>query len=324
MSITVLSPSEIQAKLQEKSYPAQKSYLAMYSSWLGGIVKDPGLMMVPVDDHLVHRGDGVFEAIKVVDGRVFLLQEHLERLVASAAQIGLPLPMPMEEMREVILKTTAATGARYAVLRLYVSRGPGGFTTNPYDSVASQMYLIVTSYTPLADEKYLAGVKVGRSQVPPKEPWLAKIKTCNYLPNVLMKKESVDRKLDFTIGIDGQGFLTEGSTENIVLIDKNKNLLRPKLRQILKGTTMMRSFELAQSLLSEGFLSSIQEKDLTEKDIFEAREVMMIGTTLDVLPVTEYEGQKIGEGRQGAVSAQLLKLLREDMKQGPKSTPVYA
>ncbi|WII71787.1 aminotransferase class IV [Bdellovibrio sp. 22V] len=323
MSVSILSPSEIQAKLLEKSYAAQKTYLAMYSTWLGGIVKDPSLMMVPVDDHLVHRGDGVFEALKVVNGQVFLMQEHLERLASSAAQIHLQLPMSIEEMRNIILKTTEVSGVQNAVLRLYISRGPGGFTTNPYDSIASQMYLVVTSYTPLSEEKYLNGVKVGRSQIPPKEPWLAKIKTCNYLPNVLMKKESVDRKIDFTIGVDPQGFMTEGSTENIVLVDKNKNLLRPKLRQILKGTTMMRSFELAQALVAEGILDSVQEKDLTEKDIFEAQEVMMIGTTLDVLPVTEYEGAKIGTGKQGPVAQRLLQLLREDMKQGPKVTPVY-
>lgn len=323
MSIPVLSPDQIQAKLQEKSYAAQKSYLAMYSTWWGGIVKEPSLMVVPVDDHIVHRGDAVFEAIKVVEGNVFLLEEHLTRLESSAAQIFLPLPMSRAEMRDVILKTTQETKSNNAILRLYVSRGPGGFTTNPYDSIASQMYLIVTSFSPLAEDKYRQGVKIGRSQIPPKDAWLAKIKTCNYLPNVLMKKESVDRKIDFTIGVDPQGFLTEGSTENVVMVDKNKNLVRPKLRHILKGTTMMRSFELAQALVAEGVLASIQEKDLTETDLLESLEVMMIGTTLDVLPVTSYEGRQIGEGRQGEVAAKMLQLLRADMKQGPKATPLY-
>lgn len=324
MNLPVLSSSDIQSKLLERSYAAQKTYLAMYSTWWGGVVRDPGLMVVPVDDHLVHRGDGVFEAIKVVEGRAFLLQEHLDRLASSAQQISLPLPMPLEDIRQVVLETTRLTEVRNAVLRLYVSRGPGGFTTNPYDSISSQMYLIVTAYTPLSDEKYYHGVKLGRSQVPPKEPWLATIKTCNYLPNVLMKKESVDRKIDFTVGIDAQGFLTEGSTENVVLVDSQRNLLRPRLRQILKGTTMMRSFELAQGLVQQGVLMSIQEKDLTEKDLFEAKEIMMIGTTLDVLPVTEYEGKIVGTGLQGEVAAQMLKLLRVDMKQGPVSTPVYS
>lgn len=323
MSVSVLNPEEIINKIRAHSYAAQKTYLAMYSTWWGGIITDPSLMVVPVDDHIVHRGDGVFEAIKVVDGKIYLLDEHLQRLASSAELISLPLPMSLQEMRDVILQTTKSTGTTSAVLRLYVSRGPGGFTTNPYDSVGSQMYLIVTAFTPYGDEKYKKGVRVGKSQVPPKEPWLARIKTCNYLPNVMMKKESVDRNLDFTIGIDSSGTLTEGSTENIILVDKNKNLLRPKLRQILKGTTMMRTFDLAEALISEGLLKSIQEKDLTEADLVSAQEVMMVGTTLDVLPVVEFEGAIIGKGSQGPVGARLLELLREDMKKGPKATPVY-
>lgn len=324
MSIKILSASEVQEKLQQRNYGAQNTYLAMYSTWWGGIIKEPGLMTVPVDDHLVHRGDGVFEAIKVIDGNIFLLQEHLERLESSASQIGIILPMSLDEMKKVILTTAASTQKKNLMLRLYISRGPGGFTTNPYESIGSQFYMIATAYTPLSDEKYLNGVRIGHSQISPKDPWLATIKTCNYLPNVLMKKESVDRKIDFTIGIDPEGYITEGSTENIVILDKNKNLIRPLLRQILKGTTMMRSFELAKQLVAEGALVSIQEKNISERDILEAAEVMMIGTTLDVLPVVEYEGQLIGDGKQGVVAKQLLKVLRQDMKQGSKVTPVYA
>lgn len=322
MSVIVFTSEQIREKLMQRSYGAQETYLAMYSSWWGGIVKDPGMMVVPVDDHLVHRGDGVFEAIKVIDGCVFLLDDHLLRLQSSAEQIGIQLPVGLAEMKKIILETTIAAGVNDAVLRLYVSRGPGGFTTNPYDSISSQMYLIVTSLKPLPDEKYKKGVKVAKSHIPPKDPWMAKIKTCNYLPNVLMKKESVDRKLDFTICIDSEGNILEGSTENIVMLDKNNILVRPFLKQILKGTTMMRTFVLAEELLKSGVIKGIEERNISESDLEEAREVMMIGTTLDVLPVTEFEGQEIGTGEQGVVSKQLLLMLREDMKKGPKATPL--
>lgn len=320
--IPVLSPSEVQKKLANLSYPAQKSYLAMYSTWWGGIVKDPTLMMVPIDDHLVHRGDGVFEAIKVTEGKVFLMEEHLQRLASSAQMIGIPLPLSLDHMRMILLETTKVAGAENALLRLYVSRGPGHFSTNPYDSIGSQMYLVVTNLTRPSDQKYLEGVKIGKSQVPPKESWLAKVKTCNYLPNVMMKKESVDRQLDFTVGFDSEGFMTEGSTENIVILDKDGNLLRPQLRQILKGTTMIRTFELAEALLKSGKIKSIAEKNLSENDLLSAKEAMMIGTTLDVLSISQYEGRKIGEGHQGPIAKELLNLLREDMKTGPKATPI--
>jgi 4-amino-4-deoxychorismate lyase len=322
MTIPVLSGTQIIEKLQKHSYDAQCSYLSMYSSWLGGIVKEPGLMVVPVDDHQVHRGDGVFEAIKLREGRFYLLEQHLNRLSSSALALSLPLPMTIDEIRETIFACTEASQAKDAVLRLYISRGPGGFSANPYESIGSQMYLVITSYKPLSDVKYKQGVKVGRSTVPPKEPWLATIKTCNYLPNVMMKKESVDRNIDFTVSFDDRGVLTEGSTENIVLVDANQILVRPRLMQILRGTTMMRTFELAEQLISSGHLAGIEERDLNEMDIYSAKEVMMIGTTLDVISVSEYEGQKIGQGEQGPIALKLLNLLSQDMKSGPFSLPL--
>ncbi|WP_413581403.1 aminotransferase class IV [Bdellovibrio sp. HCB288] len=314
MSLTLLTPAQILAKLAEKKYPAQQSYLAMYSTWWGGIVTEPGLMTVPVDDHLVHRGDGVFEAIKVVNGRIFLFAEHMRRLEASAAQIGLKLPMSIADVKTAISETMKVANVQDALLRLYVSRGPGGFTTNPYDSVGEQLYLVVTTLKLLPPEKYQEGVSIAKSAVPPKEPAFARIKSCNYLPNVLMKKESVDRGVDFTINVDEKGNFLEGSTENMVILDKDGVLVRPPLHQILKGTTMMRTFELAESLVKSGELKSIQERNITEQDIKSAKEVMMIGTTLDVLPVTKYEGQKIGAGVQGPVAKKLNELVREDMK----------
>ncbi|QDK37538.1 aminotransferase class IV [Bdellovibrio sp. NC01] len=322
MSLAVLSPEQIQAKLLEKKYPAQETYYAMYSTWWGGVVKNPSLMMVPIDDHLVHRGDGVFEAIKVVDGRVFLIDEHLARLAKSAELLSLALPMSIAEIKRTCLELSAISGQQNLILRLYISRGPGGFTTNPYESVSSQMYLVATTLKPMPAEKYEVGVACGKSEIPPKDPWFARIKSCNYLQNVLMKKESVDRKLDFTVSFDAQGNLTESSTENIVILDKNGILVRPTLNQILKGTTMMRSFELAEALVKSGDIKAIEERNISEQDIYAAKEVMMIGTTLDVLPVSSFEGKKIGPGIAGPVAKKLLALLKEDIKKGPTSTAV--
>ncbi|MFS4461072.1 aminotransferase class IV [Bdellovibrio sp. HCB2-146] len=323
MNLPILDSAEALRRLASKTHKLQESYLAMYSTWLDGITKEAPLMLVPVDDHLVHRGDGVFEAIKVVQGRAFLLEPHLDRLVSSAEKIFLPLPKTRAEIREIILQTTKLTGVSDVLLRLYISRGPGGFTTNPYDSVGSQMYLIVTSLKSPAAEKYEKGIQIGKSKVPVKDSWLAQIKTCNYLPNVLMKKESVDRALEFTVGFDAQGFLTESSTENIVIVDQRGKLVRPKLRQILKGTTMMRAFSLAEALLQDGTITGIEERDISEAEVFAAKELMMIGTTLDVLPVISYENQNVGSGQVGPVAKKLLALLREDMKKGPFSTPVF-
>ena len=129
-----------------------------------------------------------------------------------------------------------------------------------------------------------------------------------------MKKEAVDRKIDFTVGYDTHGAVTEGSTENIVIVNEHNELVRPLLKQILKGTTMMRALHLAEDLVRQKQIKGITEKSLHEKDILAAKEVMMIGTTLDVLPVTEYEGEKIGDGKVGFISQTLRRYLHEDMK----------
>lgn len=314
MGLSILSTEDILQKLKSYTYAQKKTYLAMYSSWYGGIITDPSLMLVPVDDHLVHRGDGVFEAMKFVHGKVYLMQEHLDRLQASAAQLGLEWPHSREQLIQIIESTLKVAKASEAIVRLFLSRGPGGFTTNPYDSLGSQVYCVITQLKPMAEEKYQHGVQIGRSHVPPKDPWFATIKSCNYLHNVMMKKEAVDRKLDFTIGFDEKGVVTEGSTENIVLVDQNGILWRPRLRQILKGTTMMRALHLAESLVSQKALAGISEKDMTEADLRQAKEVMMIGTTLDALPVTSFEGQPIHDGKVGFVAATLRRLLLEDMQ----------
>jgi branched-chain amino acid aminotransferase len=313
VSIPVLSSMEILKKLNEHAYPQQASYFAMYSTWFGGITTEPGAMVVPIDDHLVHRGDGVFEAMKSVGEKIFLLEDHLDRLEISSKAIGLAWPFPREKLTAVIRETLAISKAPRALIRLFMSRGPGGFTTNPYDSVGTQLYCVITEFKAVVEAKYQTGVRTGRSQVPAKQDWFATIKSCNYLPNVLMKKEAVDRGLDFTFGFGVQDHLTEGSTENVVIVDKDGLLVRPRLQQILRGTTMMRALHLAEAMVRGGRLAGIVDRDISEADLFSAREVMMIGTTLDVLPVTEYEGQKIGGGTPGPVATELRRLLINDM-----------
>lgn len=320
--IQILTEEQVRTAWAKQQHPGQASYFAMFNSWLGGIVTDPSMMTVPVDDHIVHRGDGVFEAIKVVGNKIFLLQDHLERLAVSADKLALKLPYTLEEIAKIIRQTLAVTPKeRSRLIRLFVSRGPGGFTTNPYECVGAQLYIVITELKPLPEEKYETGVKVGRSVVTVKDPWMATTKSCNYLTNVMMKKESVDRKLDFTVGFDGEGFLAESSTENIVFVDKEGYLVRPLLRQILKGTTMIRAFELAKKLVADGTLKGIIERNLTEKELIEAKEVMMIGTTLDVMPVTSYEGQPVADGKVGVVAKTLRQLIVKDIQDGERSVP---
>lgn len=312
MALNVLSQADWLNAQKRPEYLQNPSYLAMYSSLWQGVVTDPNMMLLPVDDHLVHRGDGVFEAIKVINGKAYLLDPHLERLEKSAQLIFLKLPFERDQIKSIIADICEITQVPDLMLRLYISRGPGGFSTNPYECPQSVMYLVATKFNAYANEKYEKGVSVGRSEYRPKDSFFARIKSCNYLINVLMKKESVDRGLDFTVGFSLEGFLTESSTENIIILNKEGVLCRPKLHQILRGTTMIRLFDLAQEFVGKG-LVGIQECDITEQDLQEAQEVMMVGTTLDVLPVVTYEGKPIGTGQVGPMAQRLLARLQKDI-----------
>ena len=308
---SLLSDDQVLQSLLAQNHPQRSGYRAFYSSWLGGITTKPHLMVVPMDDHLVHRGDGVFEAIKFIEGRVYLYEAHIQRLLKSAQSIGMQHSYTSEGIWSVIQDCVKASGLSSGLLRLFLSRGPGGFTTNPYESLGAQLYVVVQDLVAPADDKYLRGVEVGFSAIPAKESWFAQIKSCNYLVNVLMKKEAVDCQKDFMIGFDSQGFVTESSTENIMILDSKNTLVYPRLEQILKGTTMVRAAELA---LTHGVVSQVESRDISRAELLDAQEVMMVGTTLDVLPVTKIES-KTWAGA-GPISQKLLHLLREDQKVG--------
>jgi branched-chain amino acid aminotransferase len=312
MNIPLLDPQSILQNLKNKTNPFWPQYYAHYSTWLGGITTDPALMLLPMDDHMVHRGDGVFEAMKAVERKVFLMKEHLQRLSRSAESIGIQLPFTLIEIEDIILETLRVANRSNVLVRLFISRGPGGYTTNPYDSVGSQMYVTITDLRAPKEVLFEKGVRVGRSRIPVKESWMAQVKSCNYLPNVMMKKEAIDRGLDFTIGFDRNENVAESSTENIALVDQQGVVVHPLFDQILRGTTMVRAFELAAK---NGWQT--QSRNVSENDLLKAREVFMIGTTLDVLPVTEFEGRKVGSGDVGPVARELRRLLRIEMETGP-------
>ncbi|MFW6388965.1 MAG: aminotransferase class IV [Desulfohalobiaceae bacterium] len=312
----VLSAQEVWQRLQESSLEHHSNYLAMYSSWYQGIVLDPGFMLLPVDDHLVHRGDGIFEAFKCVQGKVYLLERHLDRLERSADLIDLKLPMQRILLREVILETISAAQARDCLVRLFVSRGPGDFTPSPSSCLGSQLYIIVTTQARTKEEKYKAGCSLVSSRVPIKPDFLANVKSCNYLPNVLMEKEIEERGADFAVGLDEQGYLTEGPTENLGLISKGNEFLVPDFERTLKGITVVRMMELAEELVQEGLLQGVRQAKISARDLLQAREVMMFGTTFDVLPVVSFENQSLGQGRPGPVFERFLQLLLQDQEQG--------
>ncbi len=294
--------------------PFHKNYFAMYSSVYGGIVTDPVLMMVPIDDHMVHRGDGIFEVFKCVNGSIYNLSAHLERLRHSAKALGYKLPCAIGKMRKIVVQTIRAGGHKDCTIHLYVSRGPGSFSVNPYECPKSQLYVVVTRLKKPFMEFHPQGARVKSSAIAVKHPFFAGVKNCNYLPNVLMKKEAEDAGVDFVAAFDARGFLAEGATENMGIVTKDRRLLFPKLRGILAGTTMTRAAELAGRLVRSGDLAEVAFRDISRRDIAAAAEFLIVGTTPNVAAARELDGRPVGGGKPGPIYAKLSALLADDIR----------
>ena len=324
MTLRHLELQDCQSLAKEFLRPHHKNYLAMYSSVLGGVVTHPFLMTVPVDDHMVHRGDGIFEAFKCVNGNIYNLQAHLKRLEHSARAVYLSLPATLEQITNLLIGTIRISGTRDCLIRLFVSRGPGGFTTNPYECPSSQIYIVVCSPISAPEEQRREGVSIKSSSIPIKRSYFANIKSCNYLPNVLMKKEAVDAGVQYTISMDENGFLGEGSTENIGLVTSEGVLKFPKFSRILRGTTVTRAVDLAESLVEAGKLRQVTFEDITLTEAYSGSEILLFGTTFDILPAVMFDGHPISTGKPGNIYHLLRKLLDEDIRNNSAlHTPVF-
>jgi branched-chain amino acid aminotransferase len=290
---------------------------AMYSSLTGGITTDPALMTVPADDHLTHRGDGVFESLKCLDGSLYNVKAHLDRLARSCGGIGMAMPCPQAELEQIVCDTVRAGGKRDCLVRVLVSRGTANMGIDPAQCDGPQLYVVVYRFSARVENGRLKPARVALSTVPIKPPELATIKTCNYLPNVLMKLEANRRGLDFVISVDENGNLGEGATENIGILTPDDVLLMPTPKHVLAGTTARRALELAQQLVADGTLQTAEYRDISREQAAAAKEIFIFGTTTDVTPVIEWEGVPVGDGTPGPVAEKLLHLLKHDMT--PKS-----
>ncbi len=310
MSIQVLSSSDVLKVFEKNSSALKNKYLAFYSSWLGGIVKDAGFFVAPMDDHLVHRGDGVFEALRVINGKPFDLAPHLDRMEKSASSIGLKFPFSRTEVEKCVYETIKAAGEKAGMVRMYLSRGPGSFGVSPAESIGSQLYIVITTFNPMPEAKYTDGVSVMFSSILQKDDFFSRIKSCNYLQNVLIKKESIEKGFDFAVCLTADGHLGEGPTENIMLLTEDHRLLAPSFDYTLRGTTLLRVLKLAENLRARGVIKEIGTSNISREDLLKAKEVMMVGTTLEVLPVSCVEKSL---KTVGPVARELRHLLRNDM-----------
>jgi branched-chain amino acid aminotransferase len=318
MNIPVLDAQDWLSQMNEKRATLSSKFYAMYSSVVGGIITDPALMAVPMDDHLVHRGDGIFESFKCVDGQIYNLGAHLDRLDRSCARVALTVPVNRAELREIIIQTVRAGGVRKCLVRLLVSRGTGTMGVNPYECQRPEIYVMVYEMNDKPAHNYEEGVSVRLSDIPVKPSFFATVKSCNYLPNVLMKKEAVDWDVDFVISVDENGNLGEGATENIGFVTQDNELLMPPAERVLAGTTVERVFRLAEEILKPaGLLKHVAYENISVEQAKKVKEMLIIGTTPDVVPVVQFEGQPVAGGKPGPIFKALLDALRKDIRENP-------
>ncbi len=314
VKIPVFTAAQAIARLSQIVHGKATNFYAMYSSVLGGIVTDPALMVLPLDDHMVHRGHAVFDTATLTQGMLYQLDPHLDRFIKSAGGARIPLPFPRERLRQIILETAAASRRRDGSARYWLSAGPGGYGLGPAECVGSSFYVIVFKQEPYPESYYRQGMKLVTSQVPIKPPLFAQIKSNNYLPNVLVVLEAKERGADNGVFIDERGMVAESSNMNVAFVTQDRVFRHPPFDAILSGITIQRILDFAQRLVQQGALNAVRLADIPVDEGRDAAEMMLIGSSIKVAPVVEWDGQKIGDGKPGPIAKRLLEMWKEDTR----------
>lgn len=263
---------------------------------------------VSVFDHGFLYGDGVFEGIRVYDGNVFRLKEHLERLYDSAKSIMLEIPMTMEEMQQAVVDAVRKNGLRNAYIRLVVSRGVGSLSLDPESCSNPQVIIIVDQVRLFSKELYENGLPIvtvpTRRNIP--DALNPKIKSLNYLNNVLVKIEANRAGVGEALMLNEHGYVAEGSGDNIFIVKKGVLYTPPGYVGALEGITRRAIMDLADQL---GY--PVKEQPFTRHDVYIADEAFLTGTAAEVIAVVEVDGRRIGTGKPGPITRRLLEEFRK-------------
>lgn len=257
---------------------------------------------VSVFDHGLLYGDGVFEGIRAYNGRVFRLAEHLDRLYDSAKTLDLTVPLSKEEFAEVIKETCRKNGIKDGYIRPIVTRGIGDLGLDPRKCPVPTVIVMAVEWGAMYGDLYEIGLKavtvsVRRNRADALPP---NVKSLNYLNNILAKIEANYKGGDEAIFFDVNGYISEGSGDNIFVV-KNGILKLPHTLNNLQGVTRLVVLECVKEL---GI--GIVEQNLGYMDIYAADEVFVTGTAAEVAPIVLIDGRSIGTGRPGPVTKQLM------------------
>lgn len=276
--------------------------------YLAGKLVDKEQAVVSVFDHGLLYGDGVFEGIRVYSGRVFLLKAHVERLYESAKAIRLTIPISPEEMTQAVKDTVAANNINDGYVRLIVTRGAGSLGLDIRRTSNPQTIIIADTITLYPREIYENGMNLITASTIRNHPGAlsARIKSLNYLNNILAKIEGTDAGTVEALMLNHKGEVAECTGDNIFII-KNGVLKTPSADAgILEGITRNAVLDLARSA---GIPT--QETTLIRHDLYVADEMFLTGTAAEVVPVVSLDGRQIGDGKPGVMTRRLLGLFHE-------------
>ncbi|MGC6442393.1 MAG: branched-chain-amino-acid transaminase [Rubripirellula sp.] len=263
---------------------------------------------ISVYDHGLLYGDGIFEGMRIYGGKVFRLREHLVRLWESAAAISLSIPLDIDRLTDDVNEAVRLNGLEEGYIRLIVTRGAGALGLDPFRCSDPQIIIIVDKITLYPAELYENGLELVTASTIRNHPAALspRIKSLNYLNNVLAKMEGLKAGCKEALMLNHQGLVAECTGDNVFIVKANRLITPPKEAGILEGITRNAVLELAKEAGIE-----TAEEPLTRHDLFVADECFLTGSAAEVIPVVVLDGRSIGDGTPGPVTKQLNDAFRE-------------
>ena len=280
--------------------------------YINGHLYDKQDAKISVYDHGLLYGDGVFEGMRIYGGKVFRIQDHLERLWHSAKAIWLEIPLSMQDLAEAVAKTVQANGLVEGYVRLLVTRGAGTLGLDPNYTSDPQVIIIADRISLYPQEYYEKGLEIITVSTIRNHPAALspRIKSLNYLNNILAKIEGLQAGCVEALMLNHRGEVAECTGDNIFLVTRGQLLTPPIDAGILEGITRAVVLELA---IEAGI--PVREIPLTKHDVYIADECFLTGSAAEVVPVVKVDSRRIGDGRPGPITQRLLTRFHEITRQ---------
>jgi branched-chain amino acid aminotransferase len=274
---------------------------------------------ISVFDHGLLYGDGVFEGIRFYNGRVFRLEEHLQRLWDSARSICLEVPMTMRDMTQAVLETIRQNHLRDGYIRLLVTRGIGNLGLNPTQCKSPSVIIIAATIALYHEDFYRKGLTIVTCATRRSNPAALNpaVKSLNYLNNVMARIEANLAAADEALMLNDAGNVAECTADNVFIVKHVQIITPPVTAGALRGITRSLVFEIAAEL---GI--GVMESDITRHDVFVADECFLTGTAAEIVPVVKADGRSIGNGKPGPITARIIARFREVTRE--TGTPIFA